>query len=59
MRAGMGVRRGEHQDIKESLYVGLIHQSTALVSWAREREREVSDLFFWWDRLIDEKSWIF
>lgn len=47
MRAGMGVRRGEHQDIKESLYVGLIHLSTALVSWAREREREVSD-FFWW-----------
>lgn len=58
MRAGMGVRRGEHQDIKESLYVFLNHLSTALVSWKREREREVSD-FFWWDRLIDEKSWIF
>lgn len=56
MRAGMGVRHGEHQDIKESLYVFLIHLSTALVSWARERE--VSD-FFGGDRLIDEKSWIF
>lgn len=48
MRAGMGVRRGEHQDIKESLYVGLIHQSTALVSWAREREREQFLTLFWW-----------
>lgn len=57
MRAGMGVRRGEHQDINESLYVGLIHLSTALVSWARERERFLT--FFWGHRLIDEKSWIF
>lgn len=57
MRAGMGVRRGEHQDIKESLYVGLIHLSTALVSWAREKERFLT--FFWGNRLIDEKSWIF
>lgn len=48
MRAGMGVRRGEHQDIKESLYVGLIHLSTALVSWARERERERFLTFFRW-----------
>lgn len=57
MRAGMGVRRGEHQDINESLYVGLIHLSTALVSWARERERFLT--FFWGNRLIDEKFWIF
>lgn len=57
MRAGMGVRRGEHQGIKENLYVGLIHLSTALVSWARERERFLT--FFWGNRLIDEKSWIF
>lgn len=57
MRAGMGVRRGEHQDINESLYVGLIHPSTALVSWTRERERFLT--FVWEDRLIDEKSWIF
>lgn len=59
MRAGMGVRRGEHQGINESLYVGLIHQSTALVSWARERERERFLTFWGGDRLIDEKSWIF
>lgn len=58
MRAGMGVRRGEHQDIKESLYVGRIHLSTALVSWARERERFLT-FSFGGDRLIDEKSWIF
>lgn len=42
----MGVRRGEHQDINESLYVGPIHLSTALVSWARERERFLT--LFWW-----------
>lgn len=48
MRAGMGVRRGEHQDIKESLYVFLNHLSTALVSWKRERERERFLTLFWW-----------